>query len=331
MTHLRFLGIRLASLLGLLLVLSFVLFMLQEISGADPVAGTIGPNASPEAKAAARLRLGLDDPAPARYLAYLGGLVVGDLGTSFRTRRPVMEDIAAYLPATMELVLVAFAVAVVLGLLFAVSSMLRWPLSGPLRGLLFVGSTAPTFMLGIVGLIVFYKLLGWLPASGRGGVEDGLTGLSILDSLLAGNLPAAGDALQHIALPALALAVGPALAIGRVLRSSLTETLRSDHVRTATAKGLTELQVLSRHVLRNSLNATLSMSALQLGFMFGGVLLIEGVFTWGGLGSYLSASLPVSDFPAIAGVTFVLGGLYVAVNALADVLQSVADPRISVS
>ncbi|MFI2753618.1 ABC transporter permease [Cellulomonas sp. P22] len=331
MPHLRFLGYRLASLLGLLLVLSLVLFVLQEISGADPVAATIGGNASPEAVAAARERLGLDDPAPARYLGFLGGLVTGDLGTSFRTRRPVMQDMSAYLPPTMELVLVAFAVALLLGVAFAVSSMLRWPLSGPFRGLLFVGSTAPTFMLGIVGLVVFYKLLGWLPASGRGGVEDGPTGMTILDSLLAGDLAATGDALAHIALPALALAVGPALAIGRVLRSSLTVTLGSDHVRTATAKGLSEFQVLRRHVLRNSLNAALSLSALQLGFMFGGVLLVEGVFTWGGVGSYLLASLPVSDFPAIAGVTFVLGGLYVVVNAVADVLQSVADPRISVS
>ncbi|MBO3089989.1 ABC transporter permease [Cellulomonas dongxiuzhuiae] len=331
MPHLRFLAVRLASLLGLLLVLSFVLFLLQEVSGADPVAATIGGNASPEAVAAARERLGLDDPAPERYLAFVGGLVTGDLGTSFRTRRPVMEDISAYLPATLELVLVSFVAALVLGTLFAVSSMLRWRLSGLFRGLLFLGSTAPTFMLGIVGLIVFYKLLGWLPASGRGGVTGGPTGMTILDSLLAGDLAAVGDALAHVALPAAALAVGPALAIGRVLRSSLTETLRSDHVRTATAKGLSESQVLRRHVLRNSLNAALSMSALQLGFMFGGVLLIEGVFTWGGLGSYLSASLPVADFPAIAGVTFVLGGLYVVVNTVADLLQSVADPRISVS
>ncbi|WP_432501022.1 ABC transporter permease [Kineococcus arenarius] len=331
MPRLRFVGTRLASLVGLLWFLSLVLFLLQEVSGADPVAATIGGNAPPEAVAAARERLGLNDPAVHRYLAFLGGLVTGDLGTSFRTRRPVTEDVLTHLPATVELVLVAFAAALLLGVLFAVSSMLRWPLSGVFRGVLFVGSTAPTFMLGIVGIVVFYKLLGWLPASGRGGVEGGPTGLRVLDSLLAGDLPAAGDALQHVALPALALAVGPALSIGRVLRSSLTDTLRSDHVRTATSKGLTEAQVLGRHVLRNSLNAALSMSALQLGFMFGGVLLVEGVFTWGGVGSYLGASLPVSDFPAIAGVTFVLGGLYVVVNTVADVLQSVADPRISVS
>ncbi len=331
MVRLRFLGFRLLSLAGLLLVLSLVLFLLQEISDADPVAATIGGNASPEAIAAARERLGLDRPPVERYLAYLGGLVTGDMGTSFRTHRDVTTDIATYLPATVELVLFAFVVALVLGVLFAVSSLLRWPLAGPFRGLLFVGSTAPTFLLGLVGLVVFYQLLGWLPASGRGGVTDGPTGMTLLDSLLAGDLAAAGDALQHLALPALALAVGPALAIGRVLRSSLTETLGSDFVRTATSKGLTEPQVLVRHVLRNSVNAALSMSALQLGFMFGGVLLGEGVFTWGGLGSYLAASLPVSDFPAIAGVTFVLGALYVTVNTVADVLQSVADPRIRVS
>lgn len=331
MVRLRFLGSQLLSLVGLLFVLSAVLFVLQEISGADPVAATIGGNASPDAIAAARERLGLDRPAIDRYADYLGGLVTGDMGTSFRTHRAVTTDIANYLPATVELVLAAFVLALVLGVLFAVSSLLRWRLTAPFRGLLFLGSTAPTFLLGIVGLVVFYKMLGVLPASGRGGITNGPTGMTVLDSLLDGDLPAVGDALQHLVLPALALAVGPALAIGRVLRSSLTETLESDFVRTATSKGLTDTQVLVRHVLRNSVNAALSMSALQLGFMFGGVLLIEGVFTWGGLGSYLGASLPVSDFPAIAGVTFVLGSLYVVANTTADVLQSVADPRIRVS
>lgn len=328
---LRFIGVRVLALALLLWVLSVVLFVLQELSGADPIAATIGANASPEAIAAARERAGLDGPALTRYIAYLGGLVTGDFGTSFRTRRPVLEDLLTYTPATLELVAAAFALALVLGVLFAVSSLLRWRGASVLRGALFVGSTAPTFLLGVLGLVLFYRVLGWLPARGRGGVEGGPTGASVVDSLLAGNIPALGDALSHLILPALALAVGPALAIGRVLRSSLETTLQADFVRTATSKGLTERTVLISHVLRNSVNASLSMSALQLGFLFGGVLLVENVFSWGGLGSYLAASLPVSDFPAVAGVTFILGALYVLANTCADVLQSLADPRISVS
>lgn len=330
---LRFLGTRLASLVALLLVLSVVLFVLQEISATDAAAATLGPTASPEAIAAERVRLGLDGPPVSRYLDYLGGLFTGDLGTSFRTRRPVTEDIGSYLPATLELVLFAFLLALLLALLFALSSTLRWKGGGAFRGLLFVSSTAPTFLLGIFFLIVFYQQLDWLPANGRadgGAVTDGPTGLLVLDGLLAGDPAACWDALRHLLLPALALAVGPALAIGRVFRSSLRTTLDAEYVRTARAKGLGERSIVVRHVARNSVNAALSMTGLQIGFMFAGVLVVESVFSWPGLGSYLGASIPVSDFPAVAGVTFVLGAVYITANTAADILQGVADPRVAV-
>ncbi|MEV1008767.1 ABC transporter permease [Streptomyces sp. NPDC049881] len=330
---LRFAATRVASLVTLLAVLSVVLFVLQEISNTDSVAATLGPTASPEAVAAERARLGLDDPAIQRYLSYLGGLVTGDLGTSFRTHRPVTDDIGAYLPATIELVLFAFAVALVLALLFALSSVLRWRAAAPFRGLLFVSSTAPTFLLGILSLILFYKQLGWLPANGRvsgSAPPDGPTGLLVLDGLLTGDPGLSGDALQHLVLPGLSLALGPALAIGRVFRSSLLTTLDAEYVRTARSKGLGERTIVLRHVVRNSLNAALSMSGLQIGFMFAGVLVVESVFSWPGLGSYLGASIPVSDFPAVAGVTFLLGAVYIVANTVADVLQGAADPRVTV-
>ncbi|RMI46277.1 ABC transporter permease [Streptomyces triticirhizae] len=329
----RFFGTRLASLVALLLVLSVVLFVLQEISATDAAAATLGPTASPEAIAAERARLGLDGPPVGRYLDYLGGLFTGDLGTSFRTKRPVTEDIGSYLPATLELVLFAFLLALLLALLFALSSTLRWRGAGALRGLLFVSSTAPTFLLGIFFLIVFYQQLDWLPANGRasgGAATDGPTGLLVVDGLLAGDPAASVDALRHLLLPALALAVGPALAIGRVFRSSLRTTLDAEYVRTARAKGLGERAIVVRHVARNSVNAALSMTGLQIGFMFAGVLVVESVFSWPGLGSYLGASIPVSDFPAVAGVTFVLGAVYIVANTAADVLQGVADPRVAV-
>lgn len=330
--NLRFIAIRIASMLGLLWVLTIVVFALQELSDTDPVAATIGNSASPEAIAAARERLGLDRPVLVRYFSYLAGLLRGDFGTSFRTHNPVTQDLASAFPATMELVLFAFVLALILGTLFAISSLLKWPGAGALRGLLFVGSTAPTFLLGIVGLIVFYRVLGWLPGRGRSSMTDtGPTGFLILDGVLSGNPALIGDALQHLLMPGLALAVGPALAIGRVLRSSLRETLSTDYVRTATAKGLSERQVLFRHVLRNSVNSALSMSALHLGFMFGGVLVVESVFSWGGMGSYLSASLPVADFPSVAAVTLILGALYISINTITDMLQSVADPRIAIA
>jgi peptide/nickel transport system permease protein len=302
---------RLGALVVLLVVLSALLFVLRHFSGGDPVRALVGANASQAAVEAQRARLGLDQPLTVQYWHYLGGLLSGDLGTSYRTRRPVSTDIAAYLPQTLELVAAAFVVAVLLAVLFAVSSILRWPGAVLLRGLLLVAATAPTFLLGIGGIVLFSAVLGWLPSSGRGAPGD---------------LP--GAAL-HLLLPSLALGIAPALAIGRVLRSSILTTLGADHVRTARSKGLTELATLRRHVLRNSVGPALSMAGLQLGFMLAGVLVVENVFTWNGLGSYLGSSIPVDDYPAIAGVTLVLGVAYVVINAVVDVLQALADPRTS--
>ena len=149
-----------------------------------------------------------------------------------------------------------------------------------------------------------------------------------VDSLLAGNGAEWVTALQHLVLPALAIAVGPAVSIGRVLRSTLVTTLRTDYTRTARAKGLKETQVMRKHVLRNSLGPALSMTGLQVGLMFAGVLVVELIFAWPGLGQYTAQSIPVDDFPAIAGVMLLLGVLYVLINTVVDLLQAAADPRI---
>lgn len=302
---------RLGALAALLVALSGLLFVLRRFSSGDPVRALVGANASQDAVARARADLGLDQPLTVQYGHYLAGLVRGDLGTSYRTRRPVGEDIATFGPPTLELVAAAFVVALVLALLFAVSSILRWPGAVVFRGALQVGAAAPTFLLAIGGIVLFSATLGWLPSGGRGAPGD----------------PA--DQAVHLLLPALALGIAPALALGRVLRSSLLTTLAADHVRTARAKGLGEAATLRRHVLRNSAGPALSMAGLQLGFMLAGVLVVENVFTWNGLGSYLASSIPVDDYPAIAGVTLVLGATYVVVNAVVDVLQALADPRTS--
>src|SRR5581483_4624317 len=147
--------------------------------------------------------------------------------------------------------------------------------------------------------------------------------------LLHGRFDVVVDALKHLVLPGLCIAIGPAMAISRVLRSSLVDTMRTDYVRTARSKGLQEPAVVLRHALRNSLGPALSMTGLQVGLMFAGVVVIEQIFAWPGIGLYTVQSIPRTDFPAIAGVTLVLGAAYVVVNALVDVLQAVADPRIA--
>lgn len=325
----RFLLRRTGSAIVLILVLTAVVFVLQAISPGDPVKAYLGNNASPAAVRAERRTLGLDDPLPVQYVRYLWNALHGDLGVSFRTHRPVVADLHDFLPATVELVVAAFVVAVILGVLFAFSGALRWPGGAIFRGPLLVLATAPPFLLALGGIILFYSQLGVLPAAGQGADSSGPTGFLLIDSLIGGDAGLWASAVQHLVLPAVILAIAPSIAIGRILRSSLDVTLRSDHVRTARSKGLRPTTVLLRHVVRNSLGPGLSMAGLQLGFMFAGVVVVEQVFSWPGIGNYLAASIPVSDFPAIAGVTLVLGVIYIVANAVVDVLQAVADPRLS--
>jgi peptide/nickel transport system permease protein len=327
---LAFLTRRLSAAALILLILSLVIFVLQHVSPGDPARAYVGANASNATVAAERQRLGFNDPFFTQYFRFLRGLFTGDLGRSLRTRQSVTSDLATYLPATVELVVTAFLIALILAALYALSGALRWPGASVGRGVLLLLATAPPFLLALVGIIVFFGQLGWLPARGVGNFEDpGPTGMQALDTLLHGQSDAFLDALQHLALPALVLSIAPAVAMGRVLRSSLQGVLGVDYVRTARSKGLPERQVVGRHVLRNAIGPALSMAGLQLGVMFAGVVVVEQIFSWPGIGNYLAASIPVADFPAIAGVTLVLGAIYVLSNVVVDLLQAVADPRIA--
>jgi peptide/nickel transport system permease protein len=323
---------RLAAAVVIVLALTAGMFILQKVTPVDPVHAMLGAQASGPQILAERHRLGLDRPLVDQYLSYLAGLPRGDLGMSYRTRRPVSTDLRSFVPATAELSIYALLFALILAALLAIGSTLRWPGAGLLRLCLIAGASVPAFLLGIAGILIFYQHLGWLPATGRtdyANAPTGPTGFLTIDGLIAGRPAVAWDALRHLLMPALAVAAVPAVSIGRVLRSSLIGGMRSDYVRTARAKGLSERRIVVGHVLRNCLGAALSMTGLQVGLMFSGVLVVEQVFAWPGIGQYMAQSIPASDFPAIAGVTLLLGVVYVAVNAIVDVLQAVADPRIS--
>jgi peptide/nickel transport system permease protein len=325
---------RLGATAAILVALTAVMFVLQHISPMDPVKAQLGANASADAVAARRHALGLDQPIFSQFWRYLTSAVQGDLGSSFRTRHPVSSDLSDFFPATLELALYGIAIALILAALLAFGMTLKWRGSEVLRAVLFTGAAAPMFLLGIVGLIVFYQKLGWVPANGRISVPNpptGPTGLLTVDGLLAGRIDVVTDALHHLILPAIVIALGPAVAIGRVLRSSLLTDADSDYARTARAKGLSEGRIMVGHVLRNCVGSAMSMTGLQVGLMFSGVLVVEQVFGWPGIGQYIAQSIPVADFPAIAGVTLMLGVLYVAINTAVDLLQAAADPRIAVS
>ncbi len=319
-------------MVAVLLFLAAVVFTLQNMTPTDPVHSFLGANASKAAIKAESHKLGYDKPLPQQYLHYVGGMLHGDFQMSLRTRRPVATDLRRYLPATLELALFSLVLAAVLGGILGVVTAARFRGAGAFRLLTLAGASTPPFLLALVGILLLYHKLHWLPATGRTSLASppsGPTGLLTVDTLLHGNLGGFTDAFRHLVLPGVCVAVLPAVSIGRVLRSSLVTTLRSDYVRTARAKGLRELVVLWRHAIRNSLGPALSMGGLQVGLMFAGVVVIEQIFAWPGIGLYTVQSIPRSDFPAIAGVTIVLGAGYVVVNTLVDLLQAVADPRIA--
>jgi peptide/nickel transport system permease protein len=322
---------RLGGALLVLLSLVTIVFLLRMAVRADPVKVRLGANASQQAVERERHRLGLDRPMTVQFTSYLGGVVQGDLGESLHTRRAVRDDIADFLPATLELAAAAGALAVTGGMLLGVVGATARRGAGLLRLLFVAGASAPTFLIGLLLIYVFYQRLGWLPATGRTSLHDapvGPTGLVLVDSLLHGRLDALLDGTAHLALPAVCLALAPAAAVGRVLRSSLLDTYGADFVRTARAKGLHPWRILWRHALRASLSAPLTMLGLQAGLLLAGVVVVETVFAWPGIGLYTVQSIQTADFASVAGVTLLLGTVYVLVNLAVDLAQTAADPRL---
>jgi peptide/nickel transport system permease protein len=322
---------RLVAMGAVLLALTAIVFLLQKLSPINPVHSYLGANASAGAIKIESKLLGYNRPIADQYLRYVGNLLRGNLGESLRTRRPVTTDLGAYLPATLELASFGLLLSIMLGGILGLATSSKSLGAGLFRVFMLLGASTPPFLLALLGLIVFYHDLNWLPATGRTSLANPPTGPTpflTIDTLLRGEWFGFTDAVGHLILPGLCIAILPAVSIGRVFRSSLVATLRTDYVRTARSKGLREIVVLWRHAVRNSLGAALSMTGLQVGLMFAGVVVIESIFSWPGIGLYIAQSIPFGDFPAIAGVTLVLGMGYVLVNTVVDICQAIADPRI---
>ena len=278
-------------------------------------------------------KLGYDRPIVVQYLRYVGDLVHGNLQMSLRTRRPVATDLRAYLPATLELAFFGLVLAAVLGGILGLVTAARFRGSGIFRLVMLAGASTPAVPAGPVrdpALLPPPPLAAGDRADQPGQPSDRP------DRPAHRRHPPARQLAwvrrrRRPSDPArrLCIAILPAVSIGRVFRSSLVIDLRTDYVRTARSKGLKEIAVLWHHAIRNSLGAALSMGGLQVGLMFAGVVVIESIFAWPGIGLYTVESIPRADFPAIAGVTLVLGAGYVIVNTVVDILQAVADPRIA--
>ena len=328
---LRLLAQRLLGAVPVLLVLALVIFILQQVAPVDQVVSIVGENAPPEVYDRAYAELGLDDPLPTQYVRYLSNLVQGDLGQSSVTRRPISTDLGVFLVNSMELIVFTLVLIVVMGAFLGMATAQGWRGSGILRVVMICGASVPVFLGALLGLLFFYRQLGWLPATGRTSIADaptGPTGLLTVDGLLAGRLNVTIDALQHLALPAFCMSLGPAVSGGRILRSSLQQTLRSDHVRTAKAKGISEKQVLIKHALRNASGPVFAIWGLQFASLFGATIVVERIFAYPGVGLYISQAIGKGDFTTIAAITMVLGVLYVFANTVVDLMQAVADPRI---
>ena len=325
---------RLGALVAVLFFLTAAVFVLGKVGNADPVRTYVGVNASAEAVEQAREELGLNDPVATQFVTFVGGLFKGDLGISLATKRHISDDLATALPATLELAFMALALAVVLGV--ALSSLYSRPgaLGSVLRFVFFSLASAPSFLVAMMSVLIFYKWLdGALPAAGRssyGPYDDG-TGFYVLDGILHGSSAYTADALSHLILPALAASIGPGVALARVLADGITSSLKSPWARTARSLGESELTVLRRHALRNASSPALSLLAVQAGMMVSSLVVVEQVFSWNGLGSYLKTAIGVGDFPAIAAICLILGAFYVILNAIVDVALAAVDPRVRLS
>jgi len=327
---------RLLAVPPILIGITLVTFALLHTVPGDPARMYLGESAQdPQVLAALHRQWGLDRPLPVQYVTYLGNLVHGNMGFSIHSGQAVAKDLAHYLPATAELSLVSFVIAVVIGVPIGVLSGARANSAtdhvSRIGSLLFL--SMPSFWFGLIVIYIGYYLLGWLPSpTGRLGMMDipppAVTGLYTIDTLLARDPGAFWRAVSHLLPPAFTLAL-PSLGLTvRLVRTSIVEVLSQDFVRTARSKGVAARGVLYRHALRNALIPTVTVLGVQFGLLFSGNILVETVFAWPGLGSYLVQAIEWLDYSAVIGCTVLIAGLFVGVNVLVDFSYAALDPRI---
>ncbi|MES9831251.1 MAG: nickel ABC transporter permease [Candidatus Thiodiazotropha sp. DIVDIV] len=301
----HFLMSRLFTALGAMFGVACLVFFLIHLVPGDPVDVMLGESARPADRAALRASLGLDQPITTQLTNYFSGLAQFDLGQSLHSRRAVSEMLAERIPATLELAFAALVCAMVLaiplGIIAAVERGKAWDWGA--MGFSMLGVSIPNFWLGPMLILCFSLWLGWTPVSGREG-------------------------LASLILPAVTLGTGFAAILARMVRSSLLEVLGEDFVRTARAKGLSELKVIWRHAMRNAWLPVATLAGLQLGALLGGAVVTEVVFDWPGIGSLMIEAIQKRDYPVVQGCVLFISLMYVLVNTLTDLLYGLIDPRI---
>jgi peptide/nickel transport system permease protein len=315
--------------------LTVITFMIGRVMPVDPVIAAVGDNAPEDVIVATRIAMGLDQPLPIQFLHYLGQIAQGDLGMSVLTKNPVATDIARFFPATLELATAALLLAALIGIPLGVWAAVRQGsiVDQTIRVVCLAGHSVPVFMLSLISLLVFYATLGIAPGPGRqdiifDGMIDTVTGLLTIDTLIAGDFDAFWDALAHMAQPVCILAYFSMAYIARMTRAFMIDALKGEYVITARAKGLTLTKVIWGHAFPTVAVQLVTVLALTYAGLLEGAVVTETVFSWPGLGQYLTVSLMNADMNPVVGATLLIGLIYVGLNLLADLLYRVLDPRV---
>jgi peptide/nickel transport system permease protein len=315
---------------------TLVIVLIANTVPGDPVRAQLGDMAAsnPEILAAYRAKFGLDLPLWERYFIFLKGLLQGDLGLSIATQRPVLDDIYQYAPATIELATAGFLLAVIIGVPLGILAAVRrdsW-IDHVARFVSLIGVSSPTFWLAFIVLAVFYGELQIAPGPGRLDAiafpPTRVTGLLLIDSVIAGDWEILKDALAHLILPSTVLAASTLGLITRTTRASMLESMQQDYVRVARAKGLRERRIVTGHVLPNALIPVVTLGGLAYANLLTGAVMTETIFSWPGLGRYTFRSAAALDFPAIMGITLVVAITYLIINLLIDISYALLDPRV---
>ena len=336
MERLKFIGKRLIYLVVMLFGVATLVFILTKMIPGDPTVANLSQRAlnDPEVVAAYRAKYGLDQPVFVQYILYIKNLLHLDLGTSIRTNKPVLDELARCYPATIELALFAIILAALLGILFGVISAIKRNsiLDQAVRALSVTGVSIPSFWFALLVLYFFYYKLHIFPGPGRlsnsFSAPATVTGMYVIDSIIEGNPAKALDALQHLILPGLVLAAFTMGLITRTTRSNLLDVLSTDYIRTARAKGLSRVGLIVRHALGNALIPVLTVIGLGLGNLLGGMVLVETIFNWPGVGQFAYESVLSVDYPSIIGVALLIALNYMVINTVVDILYGVIDPRV---
>jgi peptide/nickel transport system permease protein len=319
------------TLFGLVLVT----FLIGRVMPIDPVLAIVGDRAPADVVDKVRLELGLDEPLYVQFWIYLGKLVQGDLGRSVMTSHTVVDDIIRFFPATMELATAAIIIAALFGIPIGVLAAVKQGsrIDHVIRVITLAGHSLPIFVLALISLLVFYATLEIAPGPGRQNIlfDDmvpTVTGLLTVDSLIAGEWEVFWDALAHLAQPAGVLAYFSMAYLARMTRAFMLDTLKGEFIITARAKGLSPARVIWKHAFGNIAVRLITILALAYAGLLEGAVITETVFSWPGLGQYLTISLLNADMNAVLGATLVVGVTYLAFNLLADLLYRLLDPRV---